>query len=42
MKKVEAEIDAGKDMDRNAKIMNMLKNTQDKMYEDLVQELESE
>ena len=42
MKKVEAEIDAGEDMERNAKIMNTLKNSQDKMYEDLVQESESE
>ena len=42
MKKVEAEIDAGKDMERNAKIMNTLKNAQDKMYEDLVQESASE
>ena len=42
MKKVEAEINAGKDMERNAKIMNTLKNAQDRMYEDLVQESASE
>ena len=42
MKKAEAEIDASKDMERNSKIMNTLKNAQDKMYEDLVQESASE